>query len=641
MNKFFSLFLSIGVALSAQAQVVLTIEGEDVSQKEFLSIYAKNNPNPDVSDAALDEYMELFINYKLKVLEAKERGMDTVPSFLNELKGYRRQLAKPYLTDTLFESEMLEHAYDRMNHEVRANHILLKIDSDAEPADTLKIYNRLMSFKKRIDNGESFSKLASSYSEDPSAKSNGGDLGFFAGMQMVFPFEEAAFTTEIGKTSLPVRTRFGYHLIQVTDKRDAIGKVNASHILIALPQKASDELTQEAKQKIDAIYKRLVDGESFEDLATKFSEDKSSAKQGGNLGEFGTGKMVETFENQVFSLDSGEYSQPFLTPYGYHIVKVNKRIPVETFEEAKPEILKRLASDGRAKQAKVSLVNKLKVEYNYTQNDKALAEVVKAVNGDIFKGTWKLPKGKWDKTIAEWKDNTISQRDFALYLQDVQRETFVQEKDPYIYRIFDVMVSKAIYDFEDERLEEKYPNFDNLMKEYHDGILLFDLTNKEVWSKAVNDSAGLSNFFKTHAADYQWKDRANVVVAKSESADALKMVKKMLKKGDSISHIDSTLNVANKLNLRIEEKLIEKSAKEGLDASSFSWKKGKFSNVATDNDNVLIYVKSIEPARAKTMDEIRGQVISDYQNELERMWLKELRAKYNYEVHTDILHSIK
>ena len=641
MNKFFSLFLSIGLALSAQAQVVLTIEGEDISQGEFLSIYAKNNPIPDLSDAALDEYMELFINYKLKVLEAEERGMDTVPSFISELKGYRRQLSKPYLTDTVFEAELLESAYYRMNNEVRANHILMKVDGDASPSDTLKVYNKLLALKKRVDKGENFVKLAKAYSEDPSAKNNGGDLGFFSGMQMVFPFEEAAFTTEIGKTSMPVRTRFGYHLIQVTDKRAAVGKVNASHILIALPPKPTEEFTTEAKQKVDAVYKRLQAGESFEELASKFSDDKSSAKQGGNLGEFGTGKMVEVFESEVYKLDSGQFSKPFLTQYGYHIVKLNKRIPVETFAEAKPEILKRLASDGRAKQAKVSLVNKLKEEYNYSQNDKALAEVVKAVNGNIFKATWKLPKGKWDKVIAEWKDNEYTQRDFGLYLEDVQRETVVQEKDAYVYRIFDVMISKAIYDFEDDRLEEKYPSFDNLMKEYHDGILLFDLTNKEVWSKAVNDSAGLADFFNKHQANYQWKDRASVVVAKSESEEALKKVKKMLKKGNSIAQIDSTLNVDNKLNLRIEEKMIERASVDSKDASNFVWKKGKSTFVKTDNDNVLMYVKNIEPARNKAFDEIRGQVISDYQNELERVWLQELRAKYTFEIHKDVLHSIK
>tara|TARA_R110001592_G_scaffold363109_2_gene680449 strand:- start:144356 stop:146275 length:1920 start_codon:yes stop_codon:yes gene_type:complete len=639
MKKLLSSILTVFTVCTISAQTVLTVEGEQVDQKEFLSIYAKNNDNPDLSAAALDEYMELFVNYKLKVLEAKNRGMDTLPTFLRELKGYRKQLSKPYLTDTTFESEMIENAYKRMQQEVRASHILLKVESDASPADTLKVYNKLMGYKRRVEKGESFEKLARAFSQDPSAKNNAGDLGFFSGMKMVFPFEEAAFTTEIGKLSMPVRTRFGYHLIKVVDKRENPGKVDASHILIGLSPKPTEEAKKEAFNKIQAIYDRLVSGENFEELATKFSEDKSSAKKGGNLGVFGSGKMVEVFEEETFKLNEGEFCKPFLTDYGYHIVKLNKKIPLESLEEVKADIVKRLTSDGRTKMAKVSLVNKLKKFYNYKQDDKALAAVVKAVNNDIFKGTWKLPKGKWDKTIAEWNENTITQKDFANYLEDVQRETMVQERDAYIYRIFDVMVNKRIYDYEKDRLEIKYPNFANLMKEYHDGILLFDLTNAEVWKKAVNDTTGLENFYAANANNYKWDTRADVIIAKSETEAELKLVQKMIKKGISVTEIDSTLNAQNKLNLRIEEKKLEKGENKSIDA--LKWKSGKFGKFTTDKDHTLVLFKSIEPARNKRLDEIKGIVISDYQTELEKNWITSLRAKYNYEIHKDVLHNIK
>jgi peptidyl-prolyl cis-trans isomerase SurA len=637
-NILFLVFTTLSVSFLS-AQTVLTIEGEKIDQSEFLNIYAKNNDNPDLSAAALDEYMELFVNYKLKVLEAKSRGMDTLPSFVKELKGYRKQLAKPYLTDTTFEAEMIEESYQRMTQEVRASHILIKIDNDALPSDTLKAYNKLLAYKKRVEKGESFEKLAKSYSQDPSAKNNQGDLGFFSGMRMVFPFEEAAFNTEIGEMSMPVRTRFGYHLIKVTDKRANPGTVDASHILIGLNPGASAESRKEAKNKISAIFERLTNGESFEELAKKFSEDKNSAKKGGNLGVFGSGKMVESFENQTFALNEGEFSKPFLTDYGFHIVKLNKRIPVQSLAEVKGDIVKRLTSDGRAKQAKISLVNKLKTYYHYEQDDKALASVVKAVNNEIFKGTWKLPKGKWDKIIAKWDENSVTQKDFANYLEKVQRETVRQEKDAYIYRIFNVMINKQIYDYEKGRLEIKYPQFANLMKEYHDGILLFDLTNKEVWKKAVNDSTGLVMFHAAHADDYKWDIRTDVIIAKSENQAQLKLVQKLIKKGVSVSEIDSTLNAENKLNLRIEEKKIEKGQNASVDA--LKWKAGKFGKYNSDKDYTLVYFKAIEPARNKRLDEVKGIVISDYQSELEKSWIASLRGKYKYEINTKVLHSIK
>lgn len=633
------LVLSLFLSSTVFSQNVLTINGEGVDKQEFLNIYSKNNNNPDLSKEALSEYMELFINYKLKVIEAEALGMDTLPSFVRELKGYRRQLIKPYLTDTTFEKELIEEAYNRMQTEIRAEHILIKIDQDAPPKDTLAVYNKLLKLKKRVDNGESFEKLAKAYSEDPSAKNNGGDLGYFSGMQMVFPFEDAAFTTKIGEVSLPVRTRYGYHIIKVTDKRDAVGKVAASHILIATGSAANEADEIEAKAKIDAIYDRLINGEKFEDLAQKFSDDKGSAKNGGDLGEFGTGKMVEDFENQVYALNVGEYSKPFLTAYGYHIVKLNKRIPVETYDEAKVEITKRLTSDGRANEAKISFLKKLKAEYNYQQNDKNLMAVVKTVTDSIFKGTWKLPKGKWDKVIATWKDNSITQKQFANYLEKEQRPTIVQEREAYVLRIFDVMVYKQLYEYEDSRLEEKYPSFAALMQEYHDGILLFDLTNQQVWSKAVKDSAGLEAFYNNNINNYQWKQRANAVVAKSESADALKKVKKMLKNGQSIAAIDSTLNTVNKLNVRIEEQTVERGKDALIDAAK--WKEGKFTSSTADKDNALVYVKKVMPPQAQKLDEIRGIVISDYQNELMDQWVSELRDKYNFEINDSVLYSIK
>ncbi|TNE95683.1 MAG: peptidylprolyl isomerase, partial [Bacteroidetes bacterium] len=357
-----SLFITIGV-FAQQDPVIMTIDGKPVTKSEFLQIYLKNNPDPKFDKASLDEYVELFKKFKLKVIEAEALGYDTIPKLARELNGYKKQLAMPYLQDSTKNEELVREAYDRLQNEVRASHILIKADEKTSPEDTLKIYNRLLAMKKRIENGEDFASIAMAPngSEDPSVSSNGGDLGYFTAFQMVYPFEDAAFKTEIGKVSMPFRTRFGYHILMVSDKRPARGTMEAAHIMVRVTKESTEQEVNAARDKANEIYDLIEKGEKFEDLVKKYSDDGSTLSKGGILPQFGTGaatRMVPEFEDAAFELkNDGDVSKPIRTDFGFHIIKRISWKPVPSFEEMEKEIRTRVSRDSRSQITQASFVD--------------------------------------------------------------------------------------------------------------------------------------------------------------------------------------------------------------------------------------------------------------------------------------------
>ncbi len=626
------LCLSLSIAAQQKEQTVLTVNNKDISLREFENVFKKNNNDPDTSPEGLDEYMDLFIKYKLKVTEAEALGMDTLSSFKKELAGYRTQLAAPYLTDEDALDKLVKQAYEHLKQEANASHILIKTTG----TDTLEAYKRIMEIKKKLADGADFESMAKKYSQDPSAKSNGGELGYFSGMQMVWPFEKAVFESEEGAVSGPIKTSFGYHLIKVNDKRPSRGKRKTAHILI----KTENVDSALAAQKADEVYQRIQQGESFEELAKKYSDDKGSAKKGGVLPEFGVGKMVKEYEQAAFALESeGDVSKPVQSSYGYHIIKLLEKKGVPDFEQVKPAILKRIKKDDRSQIARNSFIKTLKEEYDFKRIDKNVKPFYKWVDDRVFKGTWEVPAKVSDKYVATWADTGITQKQFAEHIFKLQREA---EKEDITYFV-DVILNKFagghLIAFENERLEEKYPEFKALMQEYRDGILLFDLMNEKVWNKAIKDTSGLKQFFTENQDQFMWKERAEAVIYKSEDAKLLKKVGKKLRKGNSEAEILAEYTEDDKLLITTESILEEKGESEILDL--FPWKTG-VSEVKVHNDrNTLVHIKKILPAGPKTLDEARGAAIAAYQNHLEKEWLNELKKKYSIEVNKEVLYSLQ
>lgn len=375
----FSLLLA-GLTWAQNDPVIMTVNGQKIYKSEFLQSYLKNNDAPSYAKDTLELYAKRYSDFKLKVAEAEAMGLDTTPAFVKELEGYEKQLALPYLVDSAQNEILVKEAYARLQKEIRASHILIRVDEDASPQDTLLAYNRIMDLRQRVINGENFAKVAKSKngSEDPSVSQNNGDLGYFTAFQMVYPFENAAYNTPKGEVSMPVRTKFGYHILQINDIRDARGTLSAAHILV-LAQKEQE--LQAAKNKIDSIYAQLERGGDWSELARKYSDDQSSRNKGGLLPDFGSRtkqRMVPIFEDEAFALkENGQYSKPFKSQFGYHIVRRVNWKPLPSYEEMERELYNKVNRDMRGQQTQASFVVKLKKEYNFTPGVQSAPELLK------------------------------------------------------------------------------------------------------------------------------------------------------------------------------------------------------------------------------------------------------------------------
>ncbi|NTV83959.1 MAG: peptidylprolyl isomerase, partial [Bacteroidales bacterium] len=374
--------------LSAQKtddRVLLNIAGENISAGDFMYVFNKNNLNrDDQGPDAVKEYLDLYINFRLKVKQAEDLGMDTLESFRKELEGYRKQLAQPYFTDGSVSDHLLKEAYERKLWDIRASHILFRVERNAPAGDTLAAYKKALAAYQRIAAGENFGVVAAEVSEDPSArdteasqyrparKGNQGDLGYFTVFDMVYAFETGAYTTEPGTVSKPVRTDYGYHLIKVTDKQPAMGQAQVAHIFVAMPPNATAQDSVLKKDKIEAAYQKILAGMAFEDVVKEYSEDKASAANGGKLPWFGSNRMVPEFIVATRHLaDTGSYSSPFTTPFGYHIIKLIDRKAIGTFEEEEPTLKSRLEKDVRNKLSEESVINRIKQENGFKEFPKA------------------------------------------------------------------------------------------------------------------------------------------------------------------------------------------------------------------------------------------------------------------------------
>ncbi|MCD6069064.1 MAG: PpiC-type peptidyl-prolyl cis-trans isomerase [Bacteroidetes bacterium] len=657
MNKILAgiaLVASISCSVKAQVDpVILSIDGKDITKSEFENVYRKNNNKDAVSDKkSLQEYMDLFINFKLKVKEAEALGLDTVSSFKNELAGYRKQLAAPYLTDKNVNESLITEAYERMKTEVRATHILVKCAEDALPKDTLIAYNKILEYRKRALKGEDFSKLAveSAKDGDPSAAENKGDLGWFSAFQMVYPFEILVYNTKVGEISQITRTRFGYHIAKVVDKRPNQGEVLVSHIMLRFKKEMNAQDSANVKKKINELYTKLKAGEKFEDLAKQFSEDKQSSEKGGEVSWFAAGKMpLLEFEQQSFLLkNKGDYSEPFTTRMGWHIVKLNDKRPLASFESLKAEIKQKVNRDSRSQAGRSALIARVKKESNFTENKTmvkkkmafpALDEITAVVDSTYFLGKWKAEKAAaLKKNLFTLGGKNYTQKDFADFLESRQTRRVATDKAFAVEQQYKAFVEESVVAFEETQLEKKYPEFKALMQEYRDGILLFELTDRKVWSKAVKDTVGLKEYYEKNKNSYLWDERADVTTYKAANEDVAKQVRKMLGKKKTEKEILDEVNKKTQLNLSAETVTYIKGENKMVDAN---WKTGISDDIKQDGKVYILVVNKIMDKSPKQLNEAKGMVTADYQNYLEKDWLSNIRNNHKIVVKEEVLGTIK
>lgn len=644
----FALTLMLGTAVYAQDPVIMTIDGKEITKSEFLQIYLKNNDNPKYDKASMDEYMELFKRFKLKVAEAEDLGYDTIPKLMKELKGYEKQLARPYLIDSSKNESLIKEAYDRTTTELRASHILVRVDPKASPEDTLAAYKRLLALKKRIENGEPFASVAKGKggSEDPSVKSNGGDLGYFNAFQMVYPFEDAAYNTPVGEVSDPFRTRFGYHIVQVTDKRKAQGTIETAHLMVAVDQNAGDNVRADALKKINELYEMIQNGENFESLVAQYSDDPSSSRKGGVLPKFGTGsttRMVPEFTEAAFQLkNDGDFSKPVRTDYGYHIIKRISWEPVPSYEEMYKELEAKVSKDVRSEKSQASFIAKLKDEYNYKDKSKCgLKWFNKNLDSTFAEDKFDFDQLTSDKTIFKLDGQKYGQQDFADYLENSYRGNRKGPINEVVDFFHENWEKETILAYEQEQLPSKYPAYKALITEYHDGILLYEVMSDKVWNKAMKDTVGLKAYHAEHADEYMWGKRLDADIFECATEEIANKTKELL----AVDTLTSTtvtrmMNESSALNVKHKRSKFDLEKTESLSNAPFELKKGMNKVYAYNGKYYFVRVHEVLEPSQKEFKEAKGAITSDYQNYLEEQWLKELKAKHEITVNEEVLYNL-
>lgn len=643
---FLGLLLGITFIVKAQnnpKEVLFTIDDKPYYTDEFVRVYNKNlDLVKDESQKDLNQYLELYVGYKLKVAKANKIGLQNNVQYQNELKSYRTQLSKNYTSDSKVTSALVKEGYDRLQKELNASHILIMVDENATPQDTLAAYKKIMDIRQKALNGEDFEKLAVEYSQDPSAKENKGNLGYFTSFRMVYAFETAAYKTPLGEISKPVRTRFGYHLIKVNDIRNNRGEVAVAHIMLLNPKEGEDP--EAVENKINDIYKKIQQGENFEELAKQFSEDKSSASKGGVLNRFGSGQLSsEEFENVAFSLTKDNpISKPFKSQFGWHIVKLIDKYPIKSLEESKTELENKVSKDDRSRLITNSLTEKLRKKYTVKRDNKLYATISKLVTNDFYEGKWLIPENlkEYNSKLFSIENRTITGANFLNYINTQQKSGLnLKPIDKLVDLLYKKYVDEQLNQYYNDNLENEFPDFASVMDEYRDGLLLFDLMEREIWQRSKTDTLGLKEFYDTQKEKHLWKTRGDVIIVSSTNMDYIKKALSMLKKNETPQEIKDKLNTKEVVNVMANEGFFE----EGADALPKETKLQEgISEITKQGDYYFVTkVLKVLPPGPKSFEECKGKVVNDYQQYLESNWVSELKKEFTVNVNQEVFQKVK
>lgn len=628
-----------------------------VTTKEFYKGFSKNKDKGYVSKASeVDEYLELYKKFKLKVQDAYDQGLDTTEDFKTELATYRKQIAKPYLTDKVVNEQLVNEAYERMKYEVKASHILIVVRPFASPQDTLIALNKIISIRNKIDSGLSFENAAVEFSEDPSAPNNQGSLGYFTAFQMIYEFENYAFNTPVGKISRVFRTEFGYHIVKVFDKRLSKGEISVRQIKIEMNPNPSQEEVLEAEAKINEVYKKLQNGEKFVSLVQQYSEDASSVLKNGELPLFSmtSVRYPENFKNTAFSLlKDGDYSSPIQTANGFHILQRISLKPIDSLSKIKGSILNKISRDSRQYRNTLAVYEKAKKMYKFKENKKYNAILLKYIDDALLIGElkedsvkMKSPESSVSLFALNKAKKTYTVKDFTKWLVEVQKPSNSKSKSSVIEQYYQAFRLQNIMEFYENDLENTNDTFAALYKEYKEGILLFTLTDKKVWSKSAEDTVGLKNFYNEHSSQYNFKDRYEATIYRCANRTIAESLKKDLENGLTMDSILKKNNRSNPLN--VSNPMTGKYEQGNNQYANMIFTSGLTNQkylIIEDPKSVggfvVIVVHNFIPAGKKTLNEARGSVMSDYQASLEKEWIQQLLLKYPIVVNQTAYDAIK
>lgn len=634
---------SVLTALSTNAQTLFTYGPNAVSKDEFLRIYKKNNTQkkPDFSAKSVNEYLDLYSLFRMKVKEAEQVKLDTTLAVRSELNDYKGQLARTYLSDKQVTQDLVKQAYDRMKEEVKVAHILVAVRPNE---DTAKAYHKIDSIYNAIVNQKAdFATLAKTFSDDKGSGANGGNLGYITSLQVVYPFENAAYSTAVGQVSKPFRSQFGFHILKVLDKRKSSGQVQVAQIMMATPKSKGEQGLADAQKKMAEAQAALKSGKSFEDVAKEYSEDKFSKDKGGMMEPFGAGKLMPEFEEAAFALKKpGDLSAPIKTEYGIHLIKLIKKTPLQPFDSLRDNIARRVENDSRAAMAKEAYQEKIKKQFGFKAYPQHLDQLVASFAKDDTKKEFKAEDYKTaTDELFELGGKKYTQFDFMTYAASITRGNMMGNKGTALRDLYKMYENSTLSDLQQTELEKNNVEYKNLITEYRDGILLFALMDKNVWSKASKDSTGLSDFYGSHQDKYQWQPGFDGTVYQANNEADLSKLQTSLNAGEDVNEALAKINTADN-----PSKITQQSGRfefSRFQADPSTYAEGKAGKITKNEDGLytMAVAHKLYPAASKkSLDEARGFVVADYQDYLEKSWNQELRNRYPVKVDEKALKSI-
>ncbi|MBC8048389.1 MAG: peptidylprolyl isomerase [Fimbriimonadaceae bacterium] len=624
--------------------VLFSVAGQPVTKSEFMYVYQKNNPNKknDFSKASLQEYLDLYINFKLKVTEARAIQIDTTAKVRDELEKYGDQLIKSNFDKEVMDAAVQQH-YNRMQNERQVSHIMITLNADAKPEDTLVALSKITAAQERLKKGEDFAKVAGEISSDPNAKDNGGLLGWMTGYSIPdMNFEDAAYNTKVGDVSNIVRSKYGYHIIKVNQERPASGQVKVAHILIKPKNLNNNPATPDldgAKAKADSISNLIASGQiTFEDAVSKFSDDNTTKGKDGALEIFGVGRMVPPFETAAFALKNvSDISAPVKTNYGYHILKLLEKKPVAGLEDSKADIRSKIERSDEYNILRRDFVAKAKAKYNFKEYPENKNELIAKLDSSFINSSWKMYKAAgMNKPLFSLSDKTYTQKDMAGFIdlnQKAYRDKDITEK---YNKMFKQASEQYIIEYD---LSTKNEDFRRLMQEYRDGIPLFALLEQKVWTAAAKDTLGLEKYYEEHKSEYMWDERADAKIYRSPDEATAKEVRKLVQKDTPDSIIINKFIIDSVEAVSIESGLYLAGQNSNID--KLNKQPGLGENIlGADGSVTFVKISKMVPSQPKTLKEARGYVISNYQDHLEKKWIEDLKAKYSVKVNEDVFNSM-
>lgn len=614
----------------SQAETLFTINGQPTSVEEFTYIYQKNNINgqADFSKQSIEDYLKLFINYKLKVQEAKDLGLDTIPALMSEYEGYRKQLLDAHLKKVIDEP-LMKQEYERSMHDVAISHIF--VDKKSE-----KSMDRIQEALAKLNKGQEFATVAQKYSADSLSANVGGKIGYFTALQIGFPqIEDAMYTTPIGKFSDIIETDLGYHILKIDDVRPARGRIKVSIIKVTIPEAEEEKLI--AKNKVDSLYQLLKNGAEFAPLAVKYSDDVNSSMKGGELDWFGINTYVKEFEDAAFALkNNGEISAPVKTSNAWYIIKKVSEVKTLTYQESEPVLQAKIKRSKFYQYAFERFIEKVKAESNYKEYVDNIEKFEENLEPLLEERPFVYKTREASYPLFSIGGKEITQHDILPVIE--KNITAVANKKGHdkTHSLINIAIQEYVLNAFEQKLKDSLPDYKSLLEEYENGVLIFELTKEKVWNKATSDTIALEHFYEKMGNQYMWNNRAEIIKFEDLESYDEKSLSKLIKKKklNSVAAWNQYLSENPQQNIKIQTKVVEKDVTEGAD--QITWETG----LHIDANGKLYYVTQIMLPKRKDLKDVRGFVVAAYQEHLENEWLNSLHQRYDVQIDSKVLEKL-